>query len=98
MDKKLLFFLLIYPLAIGAANYFVCHSVIKSELEVRPPIAVVDEAAFIQQNLKPNATTQDLEQLLLRSEHAATTLTENGYLVLRKNQVFSSPAEIEAKP
>ncbi|ATS34332.1 hypothetical protein XppCFBP6982P_10890 [Xanthomonas phaseoli pv. phaseoli] len=70
----------------------------QSELAVRPPIAVVDEATFIQQNLKPSATTQDLEQLLLRSEQAATTLTENGYLVLRKNQVFSSPAEIEAKP
>ncbi|APO93192.1 MULTISPECIES: hypothetical protein [Xanthomonas] len=98
MDKKILFFLLIYPLAIGAANFFICQSMMKSELAVRPPIAVVDEATFIQQNLKPGATTQDLEQLLLRSEQAATTLTENGYLVLRKNQVFSSPAEIEAKP
>jgi hypothetical protein len=98
MNKKLLTLLLIYPLVVGAGTYYACQSATKGELAARPPIAVIDEAAFIQQNLKPGATTQDLEQLLQRSEQAATTLTENGYLVLRKNQVFSAPAEIEAKP
>ena len=69
-----------------------------AELAVRPPVAVIDEAAFVAQNLKAGSSTQDLEALLVRSESAARTLSENGYLVLRKQQVFASPAEIEAKP
>ena len=98
MDKKLLAVVLVYPLLIAAGTYYLCSSTLKTELAARPPIAVIDEAAFVQANLKSGATTQDLEELLLRSEKAATTLTENGYLVLRKNQVFSAPAEIQANP
>ncbi|WP_394697359.1 hypothetical protein [Pseudoxanthomonas japonensis] len=98
MDKKLLALLLIYPLAIGAGTFYACYNLIKGELASRPPIAVIDEATFVQENLKAGATTQELEKLLVRSEQAASTLTENGFLVLRKNQVFSAPAEIEAKP
>ncbi|MCW0399311.1 hypothetical protein ACQHIH_21260 (plasmid) [Xanthomonas sontii] len=98
MNWKLLVFIVAYPVVTAGAAAYWANTKLRDELVVRPPIAVIDEQAYVAQNLKPGATTQDLEKLLVRSEGVAKQLTEHGYMVFKRHQVFGAPAELEAKP
>lgn len=98
MNKKHLVILILYPLCLAAVAAYWFNAKIKEELAVRPPIAIIDEADFVAKNLKQGASTQDLEALLVRSEQAAQRLTDHGYVVFRKQQVYAAPAELEAVP
>ncbi|QRD62627.1 hypothetical protein H8Z72_22865 (plasmid) [Xanthomonas citri pv. citri] len=98
MNWKLISFAVAYPIVTaGVAGYW-ASAKLRDELASRPPVAIIDEEAYVAANLKSGATTQDLEQLLVRSEGVAKQLSDHGYVVFRKQQVFSAPAELEAKP
>nr|WP_312130909.1 hypothetical protein [Stenotrophomonas pavanii] len=98
MNWKLIAFVVGYPLITAGGAAYWANVKLRDELAIRPPVAVIDEQAYVAQNLKSGATTRDLEELLVRSEGVAKQLSDHGYVVFRKQQVFAAPAELEAKP
>lgn len=98
MEKKYLALIFGYPIIIAAAAGYWLNAKIEEGFAVRPPVAVIDEAKFVAENLEQGADAGDLEALMVRSEGAAQKLSEHGYVVFRRQQVFSAPMSIEAKP
>lgn len=98
MNKKLIALVLIYPIAVAAVAAAWVNSRLSDEMAIRPPVAVIDEAAFVTENLKPGSSAEQLEGLLVRSEAVAKQLSDHGYIVFRKQQVYATPEGVEAKP
>lgn len=98
MSKKMIALVLIYPVAVAAVAVAWVNSRLNDEMAIRPPVAVIDEAAFVTDNLKPGSSTEQLEALLVRSEAVAEQLSDHGYIVFRKQHVYATPEGVEAKP
>lgn len=98
MNYKTIALMVVYPIAVAGAVGFWVNARLNDEMAIRPPVAVIDEAGFVTANLKAGASAADLEKLLVRSESVAQQLSEHGYIVFRKQQVFAAPEGIEASP
>lgn len=92
---------LLWPLVIAAGLYVTVNKqnqAIRDDLAARPPIAVIDVTSYLQKQLGPGSTDEDMQRALLRTSQAAEKLQGAGYLVFRAHDVYAYPAAVEAKP
>jgi hypothetical protein len=84
--------------AVGSAVYSHLRlRAVEAELDVRPPIAVID-ISRVATEAQQTDTRADFNARLTRARDAVQRLSDAGYVVLERNQVEGYPVALEVKP